>query len=184
MYATRRTDRRDDRPVGDYRDRDWSDRRRSRRDENAPLDERTYGNVWTRVWENRDPRGRRYLTFSQHRVYEQDGRSGITKSFRGPDAEDVIRGTQWAISAMAEESRENEQRNDWPPTHAARLLSVDETAGGTARLVPRTAGGLASQPVRRRPPLTPGACASPTTRRAANLHRRLPPDPDAARPRT
>ena len=106
MYATR-NDRRDDRPVGDYRDRDWSSResRRAndnpRRDENAPLDERTYGNVWTRVWENRDPRGRRYLTFSQHRVYEQDGRSGITKSFRGPDAEDVIRGAQWAISAMA-----------------------------------------------------------------------------------
>ena len=108
MYATRRNDRRDDRPVGDDRDRDWSSResRRAnddaRRDDNAPLDERTYGNVWTRVWENSDSRGRRYLTFSQHRVYEQDGRSGITKSFRGPDAEDVIRGAQWAISAMAE----------------------------------------------------------------------------------
>ena len=116
MYATRRTDRRDDRPVGDYRDRDWSSRgnRRAdeapRRDENAPLDERTYGNVWTRVWENRDPRGRRYLTFSQHRVYEQDGRSGITKSFRGPDAEDVIRGAQWAIAAMADAAPAEQER--------------------------------------------------------------------------
>ena len=110
MYATRRNDRRDDRPVGDHRDRDWSDRRRSRRDENAPLDERTYGNVWTRVWENRDPRGRRYLTFSQHRVYEQDGRSGITKSFRGPDAEDVIRGAQWAIAAMADAAPAEQER--------------------------------------------------------------------------
>ena len=115
MYATRKTDRRDDRPVGDYRDRDWSSRgsRRAnddpRRDENAPLDERTYGNVWTRVWENRDPRGRRHLTFSQHRVYEQDGRSGITKSFRGPDAEDVIRGAQWAIAAMANAAPEDDR---------------------------------------------------------------------------
>ena len=112
MYATRRNDRRDDRPVGDYRDRDWSDRRRSRRGDNAPLDERTYGNVWTRVWENRDPRGRRYLTFSQHRVYEQDGRSGITKSFRGPDAEDVVRGAQWAISAIADAAPEDDRPRD------------------------------------------------------------------------
>ena len=117
MYATR-NDRRDDRPVGDYRDRDWSSRgssradERPRRDENAPLDERTYGNVWTRVWENSDPRGRRYLTFSQHRVYEQDGRSGITKSFRGPDAEDVIRGAQWAIAAMANAAPEDDRPRD------------------------------------------------------------------------
>ena len=62
------------------------------------------------MWENRDPRGRRYLTFSQHRVYEQDRRSGITKSFRGPDAEDVIRGAQWAIAAMADATPAEEER--------------------------------------------------------------------------
>ena len=118
MYASRRNERRDDRPVGDYRDRDYGSRSRRRgddrpsRDDNAPLDERTYGNVWTRVWENTDPRGRRYLTFSQHRVYERDGGTGITKSFRGPDAEDVIRGAQWAIGLMAEAGRAEEEPRD------------------------------------------------------------------------
>ena len=129
MYATRRNDRRDDRPVGDYRDRDWSSRE-SRRDDNAPLDERTYGNVWTRVWENRDPRGRRYLTFSQHRVYEQDGRSGITKSFRGPDAEDVIRGAQWAIAAMAGDAPADDRPRE-------RGTAAGTTTGGTTGPPPR-----------------------------------------------
>ena len=114
MYATRK--RNDDaRRYEDYRDGRGERRREERRpsrDDNAPLDERTYGNVWTRVWENSDPRGRRYLTFSQHRVYEQDGRSGITKSFRTPDAEDVIRGAQWAISVMAENAPADDRPRD------------------------------------------------------------------------
>ena len=68
-----------------------------RRPENLPVDERTYGNVWTRVWENIGARGEPYLTLSQHRLYEQNGQTGITKSLHIDDAEDAIRGMQWAI---------------------------------------------------------------------------------------
>ena len=64
---------------------------------NEPIDERTYGNVWTRVWENIGARGEPYLTISQHRLYEQNGQTGVTKSLHIDDAEDAIRGMQWAI---------------------------------------------------------------------------------------
>ena len=134
MYATRERSSRDryENYRGDRGERRREERRPAR-DENAPLDERTYGNVWTRVWENSDPRGRRYLTFSQHRVYEQDGRSGITKSFRGPDAEDVIRGAQWAIAAMAEAAPVEEEKP------RGRGTAAGATTGG--RSGPRRGSG-------------------------------------------
>ena len=72
-------------------------RQPQRQQENEPIDERTYGNVWTRVWENVGARGETYLTVSQHRLYEQNGQTGITKSLHIGDAEDAIRGMQWAI---------------------------------------------------------------------------------------
>ena len=168
MYATRK--RNDDaRRYEDYRDDRGGRRREERRpsrDENAPLDERTYGNVWTRVWENSDPRGRRYLTFSQHRIYERDGGTGITKSFRGPDAEDVIRGAQWAIGLLAEAGRETE-----PPTRG----SGRRDDGPSGRRPAGPAGPASPQAVRH-----PGA----TMKRAdSKPAARLPAGPAGFHPR-
>ena len=83
-----------------------------RRQENQPIDERTYGNIWTRVWENIGARGEPYLTVSQHRLYEQNGQTGITKSLHIDDAEDAIRGMQWAIGFVTQGDELTEQRGD------------------------------------------------------------------------
>lgn len=90
------------------------------RSANDPYDERMYGNVWTRLWLNRDPRGKQYLTFSQHRVYEQDGVSGITKSFRITDLDDVTRGAQW-VSGRVSELKERSDRKRSRPAKLSRL---------------------------------------------------------------
>ena len=101
------------------------------RQENEPIDERTYGNVWTRVWENIGARGEPYLTVSQHRLYEQDGQTGITKSLHIDDAEDAIRGMQWAIAfaggdAFAQEGEHDEDRE----RRVANVRRVKKIVGG------------------------------------------------------
>ena len=100
MYRQRKRRPQQDRPQPKFYgsgQREPSYGRRHRQTENEPIDERTYGNVWTRVWENIGARGEPYLTLSQHRLYEQNGQTGITKSLHIDDAEDAIRGMQWAI---------------------------------------------------------------------------------------
>ena len=84
----------------DRRQSDEQYQPRERGEVRGPFDQRTYGNVWTRIWENQDHRGQVYFTFSQHRVYEQEGGTGVTKSFRSDDFEDVIRGAQWASGTI------------------------------------------------------------------------------------
>ncbi|TWU44917.1 hypothetical protein Q31b_00880 [Novipirellula aureliae] len=87
-----------------------------------PYDQRTYGNVWTRVWKNHDRRGQAYLTFSQHRLYEQDGVQGVAKSFRTEDFEDVIRGAQWVAGVVATLSANSEPRQPQRRTQNVRPL--------------------------------------------------------------
>ena len=68
-----------------------------RQPENEPVAERTHGHVWTRIWENIGARDEPYLTVSQHRLYERDGQTGVTKSLHIDDAENAVRGMRWAI---------------------------------------------------------------------------------------
>ena len=67
---------------------------------NQPIDQRTYGNVWTRIWQNQDVRGQVYYTVSQHRLYEREDGTAAAKSFLTSDLEDIIRGCQWASSVL------------------------------------------------------------------------------------
>ena len=93
MYRRRRAERQQE----DHR---YQPRERERSQHQGPFDQRTYGNVWTRIWSNQDHQGRTYFTFSQHRLYEQEGATGVGKSFRSEDIEDVIRGAQWAAGTI------------------------------------------------------------------------------------
>jgi hypothetical protein len=91
-------------------DDQYQPRERERSERQGPFDQRTYGNVWTRIWSNQDHQGRVYFTFSQHRLYEQDGVTGVTKSFQGADIEDVIRGAQWAAGTIPKRSTSRRRR--------------------------------------------------------------------------
>jgi hypothetical protein len=75
------------------------------------VDDRTFGNVWTRIWRNRDTKGRVYYSFTQHRLYEKYGEVKLSRSFLSDDPEDVGRGAMWAYREI--QRREMQELSVW-----------------------------------------------------------------------
>ena len=50
-----------------------------------------FGNVWTRIWRNRDRRGRIYYKVSFDRLYQNRAEVKLNKSFYPDDLDDLYR---------------------------------------------------------------------------------------------
>ena len=75
------------------------------------VDDRTFGNVWTRIWRNRDSDGRIYYSFTQHRLYESYSEVKLSRSYRSDSANDVAHGATWAGREIAR--RESQELSAW-----------------------------------------------------------------------
>lgn len=75
------------------------------------VDDRTFGNVWTRIWRNRDTKGRIFYSFTQHRLYECYGETKLSRSFLSEDPEDVGQGAMWANREI--KRREMQELSVW-----------------------------------------------------------------------
>ena len=75
------------------------------------VDDRTFGNVWTRIWRNRDNKGRVYYSFTVHRLYEQYDHVKLSRSFLSEDPDDVAQGAIWAGREI--QRREFQELSAW-----------------------------------------------------------------------
>lgn len=64
------------------------------------VDDRTFGNIWTRIWRNRDADGRVYYSFTQHRLYEKYVQVKLARSFFSEDPDDVCSARRWLSSNL------------------------------------------------------------------------------------
>jgi len=84
------------------------------------VDDRTFGNVWTRIWRNRDSQGRVYYSFTQHRLYERYNEIKLSRSFLSEDPEDVARGAMWAVKEIRR--REMQELSVWDQDSTQRKV--------------------------------------------------------------